>query len=116
MTRQGVLFDRVNPELVPNAVAPVPSPRPNGEAPSDATTPATYTAALVALFLSHPYQEFDGLALAKVAGAYAWRTRVSNARLRLKAAGQGDIVNTLVRQADGSVRSLYVFVPRETAA
>ena len=69
----------------------------------------SYTEKLIELFTTRPNENFDGLALAKVGGAYAWRTRVSEARIKLQAEGLGTIDNTQVKQADGSVRSLYRF-------
>ena len=58
-----------------------------------------------------PGEFCDGLSLARIGGAYAWRTRVSEARHRLQAEGRGDIANTLTRWPDGRVQSLYTFVP-----
>ena len=70
----------------------------------------SYTERFVALFEMHPYLPFDGLKLAHVC-PYAWRTRVSEARLRFLAAGKGNIKNTQVRLENGSKRSLYTFIP-----
>lgn len=38
------------------------------------------TARLAALFKAHPGPWLDGLAIQRVAGAYAWRTRISDVR------------------------------------
>jgi len=62
---------------------------------------------VAAYFRARPGQWIDGLELAKVGGAYAWRTRVSECR---KFFGMA-IENDETRQDDGSVRSLYRFVP-----
>lgn len=75
----------------------------------------SYTDTLIALFTSRPGEWIDGLTLARVAGAYAWRSRCSDARRKLQAAGRGTIRNKQVRQPDGSVRSLYAFEPAEWA-
>lgn len=41
---------------------------------------ASYTAAVLDLFLSRPYQWIDALEIAQVGGLLAWRTRISDAR------------------------------------
>lgn len=69
-----------------------------------------YVERFVALFEAHPYMPFDGINLARIC-PYAWRTRVSDARKRLKAARKGDIANKQVRLESGSKRSLYTFIP-----
>jgi hypothetical protein len=51
-----------------------PQPTPGG------TPPASRTAQLAAYLEARPGQWIDGRILARVAGAYAWRTRVSELR------------------------------------
>lgn len=46
----------------------------------DLFTPATYTQRVAQLFTSQPGVWIDGLEIAKCAGAYAWRSRISDAR------------------------------------
>ena len=71
----------------------------------------SYTDRLIELFTGQPGEWFDGLGLARVAGAYAWRSRVSDARRRLRASGQGDIINEQRRGPGRVTRSLYRFEP-----
>ena len=40
----------------------------------------TFTGRVAHLFLAHPNEWLDGLKIAQVGGAYAWRSRVSDAR------------------------------------
>jgi hypothetical protein len=40
----------------------------------------TYTGRVAHLFLAHPGEWLDGLRIATVGGAYAWRSRVADAR------------------------------------
>ena len=63
----------------------------------------TFVDDLDAFFRARLGQWVDGQSLSRVAGIYAWRTRVSDVRLRFKAEG-GDIVNRLrhVETEDGS--------------
>lgn len=67
---------------------------------------------LARYFQAHPGQWLDGLTLAKVAGAYAWRSRCSDLRKRGMT-----IENRIERhlKADGTqcVRSLYRYVPSQ---
>ena len=42
--------------------------------------PLTLTATLAAFFAAHPGEWIDGRRLATIAGAYAWRTRLSQCR------------------------------------
>ena len=72
----------------------------------------SYTERLVTLFTTRPGEYFDGLSLAHIAGAYAWRSRVSDARRVVRRMGLGDIINRQQRRSDGSVASLYAYVPR----
>ena len=46
-------------------------------------TPTTYRDRLAAFLLARPGQWVDGLQLAQMAGAYAWRTRLSELRTQL---------------------------------
>ena len=43
----------------------------------------TYRDAVARLLQSRPNQWIDGLELARVGGAYAWRSRISDARVQL---------------------------------
>jgi len=72
----------------------------------------SYTSDVLVYLTARPGAWVDGLDLARIGGAYAWRTRVSNARTLLEAAGRGTIENALVRQGK-SVRSRYRFVPAQ---
>jgi hypothetical protein len=56
----------------------------------------TFADDLDAFFRARIGQWVDGMSISRVAGMYAWRTRVSDVRLRFKAEG-GDIVNRLRR-------------------
>ena len=71
----------------------------------------TYTERVLLLLTSRPGEWFDGMALSHVAGCYAWRTRVSEARHIVRSEGAGDIVNVQTTLPDGSKRSLYRFEP-----
>ena len=77
--------------------------------------PHSYTDAVIDRLTARPGEPVDGLELARIAGAYAWRSRVSEARRRLRAGGHGDIVNTLIRRKGQPTRSLYAFVPGKVA-
>lgn len=74
-------------------------------------TPETFRARVRAAFESAPGQDIDGLTLAGVGGAYAWRTRVSEVRRELERAGLGTIVNHVVCLANKSKRSYYRYDP-----
>ena len=69
----------------------------------------SYTDRLVTLFREHPHVPFDALGLMRVAGVCGWRTRVAEARRRLRE--QGDIKNQQHRLKTGSKRSTYTFIP-----
>jgi predicted xylose isomerase-like sugar epimerase len=71
----------------------------------------SYTDRLVLLFGEHPYMPFEATGLMHVAGVLAWRTRVAEARTRLRLMGKGDIKNTQTRLENGSKRSTYTFIP-----
>ena len=68
----------------------------------------TYRDAVAAYFKAHPNQWIDGLELARVGGAYAWRTRVSDCHLQL-----GMTIENEVRHMPNSRRkvSLYRYRP-----
>jgi hypothetical protein len=70
----------------------------------------SYTRDVLALLTARPGEWFDGLALARIGGAYASRTRISEARIILETSGRGTIENRLVRHGK-RVESLYRFVP-----
>ena len=71
----------------------------------------TYTEEVYTYLLERPGQWVDGLTLAGLGGAYAWRTRVSEARTIARAVG-ADIENRL-RTAPGDDRTVseYRYVP-----
>lgn len=73
----------------------------------------SYTDRVLSMLTARPGEWFDAYSLMRVAGAMAWRTRVSEARRRLQAAGQGDIINTQIKLADGKTQSLYRYQPAE---
>lgn len=60
------------------------------------TVAATFVDQLDAFFRERVGEWVDGMSISRVAGTYAWRTRVSDVRHRFKAEG-GDIVNRLRR-------------------
>lgn len=68
----------------------------------------TYRDAVAAYFKAHPGDEIDGLELASIGGAYAWRTRVSECREQL-----GMRIENVVRRVPNSKRkvSVYRYVP-----
>lgn len=72
------------------------------------STPDTFRDDVAALFRARPNQWIDGLDVATVGGAYAWRSRVSNCRTEL-----GMVIENRVRTVPGkSTRvSEYRFVP-----
>ena len=67
----------------------------------------SYRDAVAHYFKAHPNQWIDGLELARIGGAYAWRTRVSECR------DLGMQIENDVRQMPNARRkvSLYRFVP-----
>lgn len=71
----------------------------------------SYTDDVLRYFTDKPGEFCDGLSIARIGGAYAWRSRIADARRRLKAAGQGDIVNVQIKLADGRTQSLYSYQP-----
>jgi len=67
----------------------------------------SYRDAVAHYFKAHPDVWIDGLELARIGGAYAWRTRVSECR------DLGMVIENDVRQMPNTRRkvSLYRFVP-----
>jgi hypothetical protein len=79
---------------------------------------STFVDDLDAFFRARVGQWVDGLSISRVAGLYAWRTRVSDVRLRFRAEG-GDIANRLrrVETADGQTVTVSEYraeLPRPT--
>lgn len=79
-----------------------------------------YTERIRAFLTARPGEWLSSDVLALVGGKCGWRTRISDARLELQAAGLGTIENKLTRPRndDGeviAVRSWYRFVPAQTA-
>lgn len=72
---------------------------------------ATNTSRVREWFLSHPWQWVDTRTLELLGGRNAWRTRVSNARVRLRKENLGDIKNRQRRDADNVVFSEYRYEP-----
>ena len=67
---------------------------------------ASYTAAVLGLFLSRPFDWIDALELAQVGGVLASRTRISDARKIVQDRRSGDI------EWNGNNRkSMYRYVP-----
>ena len=67
---------------------------------------ASYTAAVLDLFLSRPFDWIDALELAQVGGVLASRTRISDARKIVQDRRSGDI------EWNGNNRkSMYRYVP-----
>lgn len=77
----------------------------------------SFTAEVLAYFQARPYVWIHARTLQGIGGSFAWRTRVSQARKRLRAAGAGDIENTVERRGrDRVVDSWYRYVPAEPTA
>lgn len=78
------------------------------------TTTESRTERVANFFRAHPNEWVIGLALAEIGGAYAWRTRLSEARRLFDL----NIRNRqrVVRRDDGSafIVSEYMFVPLRT--
>jgi hypothetical protein len=66
----------------------------------------TYTDKLEAFFRDRPMQWTDGLIIGEIAGVYGWRSRISDTRKRGL-----NIQNKQLKRPDGSIRSLYRYVP-----
>ena len=80
----------------------------------------TLTARLASFFDQRPHVWIDGRELAKVAGFYSWRTRLSEHRQSLEAANLGAIEQRTrrVKGPDGKtsyVVSEYRYVPKGQA-
>ena len=73
--------------------------------------PASFTDKLEAFFLQHIDEPIDGMVLAKIAGQYAWRSRVSDLRRRMAPRGF-TIENIQTRRPDKSVKSCYRLVAK----
>lgn len=67
---------------------------------------SAYHAQLAAYFRAHAGEWLDGLALARVAGAYAWRSRVADVR-----AIYGMTIENRQRRDGRRVISEYRYVP-----
>jgi hypothetical protein len=74
------------------------------------------TARTMAFLQAHPRQWIAAIKFEDVGGRQAWRTRLSEARLKFQAAGEGTIENRQRHmRTDGRewVLSEYRFVPQE---
>ena len=70
----------------------------------------SYTTDVLLYLTARPGVDVDGLELARIGGAYAWRSRVAEARLLLEATGKGTIENRQSRVGQ-RVCSRYRYVP-----
>ena len=71
----------------------------------------TYVERVAAYFRERPNQDIDGLELATVGGAYAWRTRVSDCRKL------GMVIESrILTKPNGVKQSLYRYVPAKEQA
>jgi hypothetical protein len=75
---------------------------------SAAPTPATFRDRLAAYLLQRPGIYIDGLELAKVGGAYGWRTRLSDCR------ANGMRIENRQRRVGRRVVSEYRYVPEQS--
>ncbi len=66
----------------------------------------TYRDAVAAYFKAHPGEWIDGMELARVAGAYAWRSRCAECRTQL-----GMTVENRQRKVGRRTVSEYRYVP-----
>jgi hypothetical protein len=66
----------------------------------------TFRDAVAEYLKARPHQWVDGLALAELGGAYAWRSRVSDARREL-----GMTIENRQRRVGKRVVSEYCYVP-----
>jgi hypothetical protein len=98
----------------PRPIGTVSENRPKGPKREPATNRRSRSESLAAFFRAHPLAWVSGLSLAKIAGAYAWRTRVSDLR---SAPFNMTIENRQrhVTEPDGRryIVSEYRFVPAE---
>lgn len=69
----------------------------------------TYRDAVAAYLQARPGEWVDGLELARIGGAYAWRSRLAECRTQLGMT----IENSQVRDADGKCQSRYRYVPSQ---
>jgi hypothetical protein len=76
------------------------------------TESASFNDQLEAFFLEHIGELIDGMVLMKVAGGYAWRSRVSDVRRRMAPRGF-TIENIQTRRPDKSVKSCYRLVEKK---
>lgn len=76
------------------------------ESHENLTAKLTYMARVANYFKDHPGQWIDGRILATIGGAYAWRTRVSECRMRL-----GMAIENRERKVDGYTLSEYRYIP-----
>lgn len=72
---------------------------------------ATNTSRVREWFLSHPWQWVDTRTLELLGGRNAWRTRVSECRVKMMTDGLGTIKNRQRRDAEGVVFSEYRYEP-----
>lgn len=68
----------------------------------------TFTLRVAELFRSKPNQWISAYELMEVGGSMAWRSRISNARLKYGMA----IENKVDREPNGVAHSYYRFVPQ----
>ena len=66
----------------------------------------TYTDAVAQVFRDRPGEWIDGLTLASVGGAYAWRTRLSECRTQ-----HGMVIENRQRRVGRRVVSEYRYAP-----
>lgn len=79
--------------------------------PNGRSTPVrTYRDEVAAHFRTRPGQWIDGFELARIGGAYAWRTRVSECRVQL-----GMTIENRQRTVNRRTVSEYRFVPQSPA-
>ena len=75
----------------------------------------SFTDRVMAFFRSHPQEWIDAIRFESVGGRQGWRTRISEARLKFEASGEGTITNStkLVKLPDGGryTSSRYMFIP-----
>lgn len=69
-----------------------------------------YLDKLAEFFKQHPNELIDGLRIAKVGGAYAWRTRLSECRTEL-----GMDIKNHQRREGRKIISEYVYTPPASA-
>ena len=77
---------------------------------SKSSAPDTFLEDVAALFSRRPGEWIDGLTVAAVGGAYAWRTRVSECRTKL-----GMVIENRVRSEGRRKVSEYRYLPAGSA-